>query len=173
MEAKETMKAEFVIFIFFLVCGGVVVLALAIIGISFAIMSLINLKNSKKEGYDKEYITYQEKGCVQRFCYGCCVAADTILTIFEIAATGVGSFIALIPNTPAYLMAIMLITTFISSTFRNALNLKYLRKAYAKAFRILEFAVDEYRISEQTFDDKLKLQEANKQAQAVIENFNE
>lgn len=52
-------------------------------------------------------------------------------------------------------------------------SLKYLRKAYAEAFRILEFAVDAYRISDKTAEDKHKLQQENERAQQVIASYNE
>lgn len=165
------MSAESIVLFFFIVSGAIVLAALLIIGISFTVMTVKRIK--EPELNDREYLIYLKKGYVLRFCYGCCVAADTLLTIFEIAATGTGTFIALIPDAPAHLVAIMLITTFITSTFCNALNLKHLRKAYAKAFRILEFAVDRYRISAQSWLNKRDLQKANEEAQRIIEEFNE
>lgn len=156
---------------FFIVCGAAIILALAIIGLSFLVMAFKRLNDSECDY--PEYAIYLKKGYVLRYCYGFCVAADTILIVIEIAATGIGTFIVLIPDTPSYLVAIMLITTFIASSLRSALNLKNNRKGYASAFRVLEFALDTYRISSHTFHDKQKLIEANIKAQQIISDFNE
>lgn len=168
---SNELLATKIILGFFITCGIVIVVALIFIGLSFLIMAMKRLKNSECDC--PEYALYLKKGYVLRYCYGFCVAADTLLIVIEIAATGLGTFIVLIPDTPSYLVAIMLITTFIASALRNALNLPNNRKGYASAFRILEFALDAYRISSRTAADKQKLVEANIKAQEEIAKFNE
>ena len=163
------MNAQSIVIGFFVVCGVSLLAGLIIMGLAFLIMSLYRMK--KPEINDAEYMVYLKKGYVLRFCYGYNVAADLLLHIIEIAATGLGTFIVLIDQTAAGLVAIMLITSFISSSVRGALNLKYNRIAYARAFRILEFAVDEYRISAKDNEAKKRLQEANIKAQQIISDF--
>ena len=153
---------------------SVVVVALVLIGIAFwRISKRPKTGVSSSETNDSEYLIYSKKGYVLRICYAICVAADYILIILEIAATGLSAYIALTPGAETYPIAVLLIISFIASTFRNALSLKHLRKAYAEAFRILEFAVDAYRISDKTAEDKHKLQQENERAQQVIASYNE
>lgn len=156
---------------FFAVCAVVILLALLSIGITFLTMSLRRLKDSECDF--PEYEIYLKKGYVLRFCYGICVGADLMLATVEIAATGIGTFIVLIPDTPSYLVAIMLITTFIASSLRTIFNLRNNRIGYARAFRTLEFAIDDYRVSSHTFEDKARLHQANRVAQQIISDFNE
>ena len=162
-------QSEQIVIAFFIICGTVLLAALLIMGIVFLIMSLKRIKNPDLN--DSEYLTFLKKGYILRFCYGYCVAADTLLMGVEIAATATGAFIALIPDTPSSLVAILLIATFASSSLRNALNLKHGRVAYAKAFRKIEYATDAYRISNRDEESKKKLHEANEAAQKIIEDF--
>ncbi len=162
----NNISAEQIVVYFFVICGVVVVLCLAIMGLVFVVASFKRIKQPEDE--DQEYIVYLKKGYVLRFCYGYCVAADVLLKVIEIAATATGTFIALIPNTPSALVATMLITTFIASAIQNALDLKHGRSAYAKAFRILEFATDDYRISFKGRFANEKLHEENKKSQQII-----
>lgn len=163
------MTGEQVTTVFFIICGIVVIVALVIMGLVFLIATVKRLE--EPEIQNAEYIIYMRKGYVLRFCYGYCVAADILLKVLEIAATATGAFIALIPDTPSYLVAFLLIVTFFASSVQNALNLKNARSAYARAFRILEFATDDYRISNRDWDAKKKLHEANEKAQKIIEDF--
>ena len=163
------ISAEQVVFAFFIICGVVILTALAIMGLVFVIASFKRMKSPEID--DEEYILYLKKGYILRFCYGYCVAADIILKAIEIAATATGTFIALIHGTSSTLVATMLITTFIASSIQNALDLKHGRTAYARAFRILEFATDDYRISSRTNNDKRKLHEANQEAQQIISDL--
>lgn len=161
--------SEQIVLNFSIACGAILLIALVIMGITFLIASLRKIK--KPDSNDAEYLIFLKKGYILRFCYGYCVAADILLTGVEIAATALGAFIALIPDTPSSLVAILLIVTFTASSLRNALNLKHGRAAYAKAFRKLEFAIDDYRISDHNIADKQKLHKANEDAQKIIEDL--
>lgn len=165
----RNISAEQVVIYFFIICGVVVLIGLSIMGIVFAAASFKRMKHP--EDADNEYIVYLKKGYVLRFCYGYCVATDILLKVIEIAATATGTFIALIPDTSSTLVATMLITTFIASAIQNVLDLKHGRAAYARAFRILEFAVDDYRISNKDMYAKEKLLKANREAQQIISDL--
>lgn len=156
---------------FFIICGILVLLALLVMGLVFLIASLKRIEDPEIQ--NQEYMVYLKKGYILRFCYGFCVAIDTLLLTIEIAATATGTFIAVIPGTPSYLVAILLIATVIASNFRSVLDLKHGRAAYARAFRILEFAVDDYRISNHDWEAQKKLHDANVRAQKIIEDLYE
>lgn len=114
---------------------SVVVVALVLIGIAFwRISKRPKTGVSSSETNDSEYLIYSKKGYVLRICYAICVAADYILIILEIAATGLSAYIALTPGAETYPIAVLLIISFIASTFRNALSLKYLRKSIRRSF---------------------------------------
>lgn len=168
-DVAQRSQSEQIVFTFFVICGTVLLVALLIMGITFLVASLKGIKNPDLD--DPEYLAYLKKGYILRFCYGYCVAADTLLTGVEIAATATGAFIALIPDTPSSLVAILLIATFAASSLRSALNLKHGRAAYAKAFRKIEFATDDYRVSNHDSEAKQKLHEANEVAQKIIEDL--
>lgn len=161
--------SESVVIHFFIGCGVVVGGMFLIMGIVFLLMTIKRLKNP---GLDDEiYVEYLKKGYTLRFCYGCSVVADTFCAVVEIAATGISVFIVLIPDTESSLIVIMLIISFVSSAISFVLNLTNCRKAYARAFRILEFATDKYKTSEHKERDKRALREANIRAQKIIEDF--
>ena len=165
------MSSKKIVAITFGVCIITVIGALVAIGAYFKNRYK---KNKETQGsIDAEYLVYLQRGYTLRFCYAICVAADYLLIILEITATGIGAFISLTPDADTYPIAVLLIISFIASMFRNALNLKYLRRAYAQAFRVLEFALDEYRISNKTDDVKRRLQRENERAQQIIETYNE
>lgn len=129
---------------------SVVVVALVLIGIAFwRISKRPKTGVSSSETNDSEYLIYSKKGYVLRICYAICVAADYILIILEIAATGLSAYIALTPGAETYPIAVLLIISFIASTF------------------------DAYRISDKTAEDKHKLQQENERAQQVIASYNE
>ena len=160
-----------VVTVFFIIIVVLAVVGLSGIGISFIILMKNNLKVSKD--LDSEYFEYLNRGYVIRFCYGYSVFADVLLTFVEVMSTALGTFIVLMDNVASYLVVVLLITSFVASALKNVLNLKYNRMAYAKAFRILEFALDDYRISEKTMEDKKRLHQANERAQEIIELFAE
>lgn len=95
-----------------------------------------------------------------------------VVSVSGLAGMGI-TFIVLLESVESYLVVILLVTSFAVSVLRNGLNLKNNRIAYAKAFRVLEFALDEYRLSDKKKEDKEKLCEANREAQKVIEIYNE
>ncbi len=163
------MTSNQVVICFFSFFGIIVLIWMLVMGIVFIRATFKRIKNPEID--DCEYIVYVKKGYILRFCYGCCVAADTLLTVAGISATGVGAFIALLPDNTPVQVVLMLITSFVSVSLQNALNLKHGRIAYARAFRVLEFAVDEYRISYKLQSDKQKLYDANKEAQKIIEDI--
>lgn len=153
---------------FFWVVLGILALGLIIVGVTFLIASSKNSKSDTSSN-DLVYKKFSNKGYIFRFCYGVCVAADTFLQGIEVAATALGIFIVLMPDADNAMIAILLMISFIATTIQNALKIKNCRIAYAKAFRIMEFAMDEYYISGRTSADKEKLIEANKKAQNIIE----
>lgn len=163
------MTSSQVVICFFLTLGIVVILWMVVMGVVFIAAAF--KRAQKPEIDDEEYIVYIKKDHMIRFCYGYCVAADVLLTIVGITATGVGAFIALLPDNSSVQVVLMLITSFVSTSLQNALNLKHARSAYARAFRVLEFAIDQYRISNKTLDDKKELCEANRRAQQIIESL--
>ena len=139
----------------------------------FVVSAIQGGKEQGIDNWDREYTSFHRKCGILRICYGICVAADIFLTLVEIIATAIGAYIVLLTEDNKVLVAVMLIASFLASSIRSALNLKYNRMAYAKAFRELEFALDDYFSSNKTAGDIEKLHNANRKAQAHIEYFNE
>lgn len=165
------ISAEKIVIAFFIIAVVVSVSGLVGMGITFIIRMRQNEISAEKE--DEEYRVFLQRGYTLRFCYGYSVFADVVLQFIEVIATALGTFIVLLESVESYLVVILLVTSFAASVLRNGLNLKNNRIAYAKAFRVLEFALDEYRLSDKKKEDKEKLCEANREAQKVIEIYNE
>lgn len=163
------MKADKIVIGFFVFFSTLLFVGFLIMGITFFVVSVKRIKNP--ECNDEEYMMFLKKGYILRFCYGCNVAADCLLNVIEITATGLGAFIVLIDSDSANWVVIMLITSFVTASIRWALNFKNNRIGYARAFRVLEFAIDEYRNSNRDDAAKKRLLKANKKAQRIIADF--
>lgn len=171
--ASASTTAEKIVYHFFfwtilIASAGGIILATI-----FIVSAIQGGKEQCIDNQDREYTSFHRKCGILRVCYGICVAADIFLTLVELVATAIGVYIVLLTEDDKVLVAVMLIASFLASSIRSALNLKYNRMAYAKAFRELEFALDDYLSSNKTAGDIEKLHNANRKAQAHIEYFNE
>ena len=101
--------------------------------------------------------------------YGIAVTADTILSTVEISSTAIGAYIILLQEDSTYIIAaVVLMTSFVATTFKHMLNLSTCRKIYAAAFRIMEFSANRYRASEKSIMDKEQLLQANILAETMV-----
>lgn len=101
--------------------------------------------------------------------YGIAVTADTILSTVEISSTAIGAYIILLQEDSTYIIAaVVLMTSFVATTFKHMLKLSTCRKIYAAAFRIMEFSANRYRASEKSIMDKEQLLQANILAETMV-----
>ena len=101
--------------------------------------------------------------------YGIAVTADTILSTVEISSTAIGAYIILLQEDSTYIIAaVVLMTSFVATTFKHMLNLTNCRKIYDSAFRIMEFSANRYRASEKSIMDKEQLLQANILAETMV-----
>lgn len=171
--ASASTTAEKIVYHFFFWTILIATVGGIILATIFIVSAIQGGKEQGIDNQDREYTSFHRKCGILRVCYGICVAADIFLTLVELVATAIGAYIVLLTEDDKVLVAVMLITSFLASSIRSALNLKYNRMAYAKAFRELEFALDDYLSSNKTAGDIEKLHNANRKAQAHIEYFNE
>lgn len=167
------VSPEHIVYIFFLSTLTIFLIGGIVLSAVFIVSAIQGKREQSMDGRDKEYDSFYRKSGILRICYGANVFADILLSLIEVISTAIGAYIVLFDDVNTSLVAVMLIIVFLSSSIRSALNLKYNRIAYAKAFRELEFALDDYLSSDKTSEDIEKLHLANRKAQAHIEYFNE
>lgn len=167
------VSPEHIVYLFFLCTLTIFLIGGIVLSAVFIVSAVQGKKAENITGQDAEYERFYRKSGILRVCYGANVFADIFLSLVEAIATAIGAYIVLFDNIDTSLVAVMLIVVFLASSIRSALNLKYNRMAYAKAFRELEFALDDYPSSNKTAGDIEKLHNANRKAQAHIEYFNE
>ena len=148
----------------------VVVSALLFVGIIFFAIALRRYKEiNRMESHDATFILHMKKGYIFRVCYGMAVTADTVLSIVEISSTAIGAYIVLLQGDSTYIIAaVVLMISFIAAAFKYTLNLSTCRKAYAAAFRIMEFSANHYSASEKSIADKERLLQANILAEEIV-----
>ncbi len=165
--------AQNIVVCFFAVIIGLFLLGIVIIAIFFLIIAFRG-KEDKKTNENAEYAIYKQKAFVLRACYRFMAAIDIFLQLVSVIASGLGAYIILLPGNKQSLVAILLITAFLGSSIRGIFHLPISRKAYAKAFRELEFGLDQFRMDQQEQKDNTKvLYEASQKAQKYIEDLYE
>lgn len=147
----------------------VAVAALPFVGMLFGAIALRKCKGiCRTESHDSVLILHMKKGTYS-VRYGIAVTADTILSTVEISSTAIGAYIILLQEDSTYIIAaVVLMTSFVATTFKHMLNLSTCRKIYAAAFRIMEFSANRYRASEKSIMDKEQLLQANILAETMV-----